>query len=103
MLQWYKNCYLGEGIRDAEKIRNKIEQGKLVHGIYLVTFSDNPDNLLEILPAVVLKQSPVRSLCPEIIGMAKGKEEAMAMVSEILSEVYEETGTFQVREYLKNR
>lgn len=103
MLKWCEHYYIGEGVRDAEKIREKIDQGRLTPGIYLLTLSENPDHIMEILPAVSLKQEAVRRLCPEIIGMAKGKEEAITMVSEILPRIYEETGTFQVREYMKNR
>ncbi len=103
MLKWYEHYYIGEGVRDAEKIRKKIDQGELVPGIYLLTLSENPNNVMEILPAVSLKQETVRRLCPEIIGMAMGKEEAMVMVSELLPKIYEETGTFHVQEYMKNR
>ena len=35
----------------AEKIKNKLDAGKYVHGIYLLTLSDNPSNLFEIIPA----------------------------------------------------
>lgn len=103
MLKWCKHYYVGEAVRDAEKIRSKIEQGRLTPGIYLLTLSENPHHLMELIPAITLKQEAVRMLCPEIIGIASGKDEALSMASAIIQEIYEKTGAFQVREYMKNR
>lgn len=103
MLKWHENFYIGENVRDAEKIRQKLDQGKLVPGIYLLTLSDNPHNILEILPAVTLFQKTAARLCPEVIGMAGGMDEAMELVRSIVQTVYRETGDVQVQEYLKNR
>ena len=35
--------------------------------------------------------------------MANGKDEALEMVRSLIEEIYTETGTFQVAEYLENR
>ena len=51
MLKWKKDYLTGEGVEDPEKIKNKLDAGKYVHGIYLLTLSDNPSNLFEIIPA----------------------------------------------------
>lgn len=75
----------------------------LVPGIYLITLSDNPRNLLEILPALTLIQENAADMCPEIVGIAKGKEEAMDLVTEMIRTIFSETGGFEVKEYWKNR
>lgn len=75
----------------------------LVPGIYLITLSDNPRNLLEILPALTLIQESAADMCPEIVGIAKGKEEAMDLVTEMIRTIFSETGGFEVKEYWKNR
>lgn len=103
MLEWEENYFTGEGIREPENIRRKIEEGRPAAGIYLLTLPGNPRNLMEILPALNLMQSWCRELCPKIIGMARGKEEAVELSRRILMESYRKTGTFQVNEYLKNR
>lgn len=104
MLKWHNNFYIGENVQDADGIRKKLDQGRIVPGIYLLTFSDNPHNILEILPAVTLFQKTVARLCPEVIGMARGMDEAMELVRSIVQTVYEETGDIQqIEEYLKNR
>ncbi|MDO4337593.1 MAG: hypothetical protein Q4C91_05825 [Eubacteriales bacterium] len=103
MLKWQENYYVGEGIKNPEAIRRKIDQGKMAPGIYLLTLSPNPDNLMEILPAITLIQDAAYRLCPDIIGMARGKDEAIQLAADVLMEAYRRTGTFRVEEYLKNR
>ena len=103
MLEWLANYYTGDGIKNPRKIQSKINAGKLVPGIYLLTLSANPGNLLEIIPASMLVQKSAYALCPAIMGMAKGKDKAIDLAVEILQEVYQATGAFKVEEYLKNR
>ena len=72
-------------------------------GVYLVTLSENPGNLLEIVPSYMLIQKSYYARCPEIVGMAKGKDEAIDLAVDIVKNIYGETGAFQVKEYFKNR
>lgn len=94
MLKWIKDYTVSERIRDPEKVRRKIDAGEAVPGIFLITKSYNEHNLLEIVPAISLVQRNACAMCPEIIGMAKGKEDAMEMVQNILEAVYRRTGDF---------
>ena len=103
MLKWHKNCFVGKNVRDLERIQEKLENRRLVPGIYLLVLSENPRNIMELFPAVTLLQRTAADLCPEIIGIALGKEEAVSLAQEIIRQVYEETGDVQVKEYLKNR
>lgn len=103
MLRWCKDLRIGEGVKKADKIRHKLNHGKIVPGVYLITFSENPRNLLEIIPALTLIQQSAADICPEIIGLAGDKDEAVDMVTAIIQEVYDKTGDFQIEEYWKNR
>lgn len=103
MLKWMKNYYIGDSVKNPTRIRARITAGKFVPDIYIITLSDNPGNILEILPSGMLMQRGVRAICPLIIGMARGRDEAMEMVREIIQRVYTETGDFKIKEYLKNR
>lgn len=103
MLKWHKNYYKGTTVKNVTGIRLKLIQGKPVPGIYLITLSENPHNLLEIVPALTLIQETAARMCPEIIGIAKGKEEAMELIQEMVQTVYKETGSFNIKEYWKNR
>lgn len=93
----------GEGIKDAAKARRRIDAGRVAFGVYLVTLSENPGNLLEIVPSYMLIQKSYYARCPEIVGMAKGKDEAIDLAVDIVKNIYGETGAFQVKEYFKNR
>ena len=82
MLKWHKNYYIGPGIKNISRIRRRLEHGKPVPGIYLITLAD---------------------MCPEIVGIAKGKEDAMDLVTEMIQTIFSETGGFEIKEYWKNR
>lgn len=103
MLKWNKDLRIGEGVKKVDKIRRKLNHGKIVPGIYLITFSENPRNLLEIIPALTMVQQSAADICPEIVGLAGDKDEAMEMVTEMIQEVYDKTGDFRIQEYWKNR
>lgn len=103
MLMWNEHLYIGEGIRNADKVRAGLNENKLTPGVYLLTFSENPYHLMEILPAISLKQEWARRLCPAIFGMAGSKEDAIELACRILREVYDTTGGFNIEDYLKNR
>ena len=103
MLKWQENFLAGEAVKDPEKIKKKLNSGKPVLGIYLLTLSENPVNLMDIIPAAMLIQKSFYGICPKIIGMAKGKEEALEMVRSLIDEMYRETGTFATAEYIENR
>ena len=103
MLKWREDYYVGEGIKDAAKATKCHLAGKMALGVYLVTLSENPGNLLEIVPSYMLIQKSYYARCPEIIGMAKGKEKAIDLAVDIVKNIYGETGAFQIKEYFKNR
>ena len=103
MLTWREDYYVGEGIKDAQKTKKRIDTGRIAVGVYLITLSENPGNLLEIIPSYMLIQKSYYIRCPEIIGMAKGKDEAIDLAVDIVKNIYGETGAFQVKDYFKNR
>ena len=57
MLKWIRNYYVGEDVKNPGRARARIIVGKFVPGVYVVTLSDNPGNILEILSAAELMQA----------------------------------------------
>ena len=100
MLRWLKRYYVGKGIKGSVRIQSQINSGKPVTGIWLVTLSDHPENILEIIPAALLAQKQLYDTCPVIAGMASSKEDAIHMVQRIIEKVYKQTGGFDAAEYL---
>lgn len=103
MLDWYENLYVSERVSKKKKrIISRINQKKVTPEIYVLTVSSNDKNVMEIVSTNVLLQTAVRKRCPRIIGLAKGKEDALELMQTILMETYEHTGSFCVKKYLED-
>ena len=100
MIIWSSCLWIGDGIeKKKDRIKRRIEQGKPVLGVYLITEPSNKENLFDILDAKELCFPYYRKHSLTVYGLAEGKDEAEAMVVRMLEEVYRETGEFKVREY----
>lgn len=85
--------------KKKDRAISSINNSEVTFGIYCIAFASHPDNLFDILDANELlfphyKKSEIR-----IVGIAKGKEEAVGLVKDMLLEVYNNTGGFDVRTY----
>lgn len=101
-MKWLSNLYVSKSIGGrAGRIKWRIDHNAGTLRVYLIAFASNPDNLLEIIPAWNLKQKayPKRGL--KIIGMAKGYDEALELVRDIIDDTYQSTGTVDVWKFLK--
>ena len=104
-MKFYKNLYFGEkAIKSKYKIYRKLKTNSFDLDTYLITLSDNPNNLLDIISSNMLKQPYFKQKEVQdnifVIGIAKGKEEAYEVVRNLIDKVYKETGCFNIREYL---
>lgn len=103
-MKWYKNLYLGETAKKHKTlIMWKIKMRKFQPGIHLITLANQPENLLDIIPAYVLLQKhyPAEQLL--VVGLAGSRIEALSLVQTIIEEVYQATGGFDVAAYMEER
>lgn len=101
-MKWYSKLYIGESIYNkSHKIKWKINHNKITLNIYVISLPSNPDNLLDIIQANELLQKGYPKKDLHIIGLAKGYDEALALVQTIIEESYSNTGAFNIKEYLK--
>ena len=103
-MQFMGSLYVGEKLASTEyKIVEKVHKGKVVPNLYLVVFSINPDNMLDILPEkeVMQKYYPKDEL--KVVGIADGKKEALGLVQRMIEESLRETGSADVRGFLKEK
>ena len=103
-MQFMGSLYVGEKLSSTEyKIVEKVHKGKVVPNLYLVVFSINPDNMLDILPEkeVMQKYYPKDEL--KVVGIADGKKEALGLVQRMIEESLRETGSADVRGFLKEK
>lgn len=102
MLLICEPVYSTDGITEKEeKVIKDIVRGKKVRGIFCIIFSTNPANLFEIVEAKDLVSPYYNKLDPELLGLAESKEEAELLVKELVKEVFEKTGGFDVRNYFR--
>lgn len=103
-MKWYSKLYIGKNIgRDREKIREELEEGRAPLRVYLLCLPSNPRERMDIVPAYVLEQTGEMLREWEILGLAKGKEEAFSLAGEFLREVYDKTGGFDVRAFVEGQ
>ena len=103
-MTFFHDLYLGEKITPKrEEILKKLNNKKLVLDLYLIVISEHPDNMLEIVPQKELLQKAYPNIQFRVVGLAKGKKEALKVVQTIIEESLRETGSADVREYLTRR
>lgn len=103
-MRWAVNLYTTESTKKVlPRIMQKVGKRKVQPGIRLITLASNEQNLLDIIPAVSYLQKGLAGLSPDIVGVAKGQEEAEALAAQIVSDVWKQSGGFDVRAYFEFR
>jgi hypothetical protein len=100
MIHWNSRLYVGDKLKKKkDKAIDSINNRKAIYGVYCITFASHPDNLFDIIDAneLLFPHYKRSEIC--IVGLAKGKDEAISLVQEMLMEVYKETGDFKVKNY----
>lgn len=103
-MKWYSKLYIGKGMeKTPEQVRKELAAGRTLPGLYLLCLPSNPQEQMDIVPAYVFTQTKETLREWEILGLAQGKQEAMALAGVILKEVYEKTGVFDVRAFTEGQ
>lgn len=104
-MKWYHDLYVGDSIADkANRIKWKINHNAGTVSVYVIAFASNRQNLLDIIPSWELMQKAYPGKKEmQIIGLAKGYEEALELVRQIIEETYRNTKTVDVRAYLHTK
>lgn len=103
-MRWYRNLYTGPNAgENIQKIRKKASAGQWMAGVYYITFASVPGNLLDIFHNGMLRQPLfMETQCTNIIGVALGRMEAYRLAEQIIWELYQETGGFDIRTYFQS-
>ena len=101
MLNWYNHLYIGDNVKKKfEKEKKKLDQGKVVPGIFLITLAANGVDQLDIINSFYLMQDTMYRRCPMIVGVAKDQGEAVSLVIKITEETFAKNGNGNIKEYL---
>ncbi len=102
MIIYNKPLYCSDSVSELEhKIISNVSKGKKNKDIYCIIFATNDKNLFDIMDINDLLQPYYEKLPIHIIGLAKGKDEAVLLAKDLVKEVYVKTGGFEVREYFR--
>ena len=103
-MQFMGSLYVGETISTKEhEIIKKVHSCKLVPNLYLIAFSDNPDNMLDLIPEWEALQKGYPKDFLRVVGIAGSKKEAVRLVELIISDSLKQTGNADVREFLNKK
>ena len=101
-MRWAVNLYTTEKTKKIlPGIMQKLRQGKLQPGIWLITIASNEQNLLDIFRSIYYIQPMFAKLNPDIVGIAESESAAKELLLRIAEDLYRETGQFDVRTYFK--
>lgn len=101
MLHFYHNLYISPSVKgDRKKIIWKLRTGRPQPFIYVIALTKNND-LMEIYHSSMLKQKFFKkNNAPHyIIGIAASRSDSIDMAGNIILDVYNESNTYNVREY----
>ncbi|WP_235828954.1 hypothetical protein [Anaerosacchariphilus polymeriproducens] len=103
MMKWYRKLYIGEKAKkDRFKFIWQVKHRHIVWNGYVITLASNEQNLLDIIQVTELLQPYYKNRELFIVGIAKGYDEALIVAKDIIDEVYQKTGEFNIRQFILN-
>lgn len=101
-MKFYKYLYIGESIKNPAKVKRRLRYRAGQFSVYVITLAPDPDQL-EIYHCAYLKQSYYRTHPVFIVGIASSYEESLSLILQIVQEALRETGSADLKKYLKWR
>lgn len=102
-MRFCKKMYISPSIKDKQrKIMWKLRTGRPQPMIYVISLARN-DDLLEICHSGMLKQKYYKKKenMPYIVGLAFGYGQAVSLVTDILADVHQTTGGYDVKSFFQ--
>lgn len=100
MITWATHLYIGKKMeKSKDQVIASINNRKAAFGVYCIAYASNPGNLFDVIEANQLLYPHYARTEVCIIGLAKGKQEALELLEKMLMEIYNQTGEFDVRGY----
>ncbi len=100
MITWATHLYIGEKMeKSRDQAVTAMNNRKATFGVYCIAYASNPSNLFDIIEVNQLLFPHYTKTEVTIVGLAKGKQEALELLEKMLLEIYNQTGEFDVRTY----
>ncbi len=99
---WYDNLYFDEeNAKKRTRLLRRLEKGKLEPNVYLLALPESRDrNILDIFSSLELMQPHYNDRTKYIVGIARSKQAAIELAADIVGNMYNASGAFNLREYL---
>lgn len=98
-MKFYKNLYIGDTIKNPDKIKRKLKKYAKVTNVYIIAYVEK-DRRLEIFHSLMMQQYYYKENPPYIIGIAGSQAEANEIICRIAEETIQKTGEADLIEYL---
>ena len=100
-MEFYKRLYLGESAeKDHRRIVWKLKHRAGQVDVYVITLPLGGSDLLEIYHCSILKQKYFKDKPFFVVGIAKGKQEAVELSCKIVEELYTMTDGFDMKKFI---
>ncbi len=101
-IKYFKELYRSEDIRysDLLRIKHCLEKQPQKANVFLITIATNEQEQLDILHSKYLIQPYYKEKSLYIIGLAKKKKDAMAIVEQMMQECVNTRGDANLKAYL---
>ena len=98
-MKFYKTLYIGDTVKNPEKIKRKLKKYAKLNKIWLITYTVE-NRRLEIYNSLMLQQYYYKENPPYIIGLAGSNEEAKQIICRLAEECMQKTGNANLVQYL---
>lgn len=101
MIVWYHDMYMDEYVSEnPDKYKLLVEDDRVcIPSIYCIAIASNADNMFDIISCNELLFKHYKRNKLYVIGLATSHSGAVDLVMNIVSDIYESTGGFDVRRY----
>ncbi len=102
-MRFHKNLIMNEtACKNRRKIIRRLKRGRPLPDLYVLMLPATGPDQLEICAASLLLQPALREQDPYIVGFSYGYEAAVALIQQLTEQVYKETGTGNIRDYIES-
>lgn len=100
-MEFRRELYLGqEAEKNYREYKNALKKGKPYPELYVITYAAGKSDQLDIVNGMMLTIKSIRNRLPQVVGIAKGREEAYKVVQRIAEETFRATGECDMKAFL---
>ena len=101
-MRFLKDLYIGEKAREAaEQNVDDVRSGRYVKDLYVLIESVSGVNQIEVIQSFYLRQRYYQETEPMILGIGKGKDDALNLLVRLTDEAVERFGSPDLRRLVK--